>query len=83
VSTILEVTYGNEGALTVIGKLAQLNPEPQVFRSWLENLTISCLRGSQIWIAYKDYCNEDIGLFQSLLVKQDVHMITFAMKESF
>ena len=33
------------------------------------------LRGSQIWVAYKDYCGESIELFMDCVKSRDAQMI--------
>lgn len=49
----------------------------------LKHLDKSGLRGSQISIAYEDYCKGDVLLFRKLLFTRDIDMINHAMKESF
>ena len=60
-SIILERSLNNSGALNVMSKLYKYN------FSYIIMLKEIDIKGSQIWILYKDVCNQNIKLFIELL----------------
>ena len=67
------MSEGNPGAITVLNKVLEAQPE----MGFLTLLSIDDmnLRGSQIWVAYKDHCKEDILLFLELIRERDQAMV--------
>ena len=55
----IKMAEGNPGAASVIGKIMR-NPDGLFALMGLDDMNI---RGSQIWVGYKDHCNEDIDEF--------------------
>ena len=68
---LILMAEGNPGAVTV---LAQLLKEENgiVLVLGLDDMNI---RGTQIWIGYKDYCGNDIKKFAEYILKRDKGMI--------
>lgn len=62
---------GNPGAISVLGRL-MIVPTGLMSILDLDDMNI---RGSQIWVAYKDYCGEDIDLFTQSLVSRDGDLV--------
>ena len=67
---------GNPGALSVIMQLIQ--SENTIALLNLDDMNI---RGTQIWIGYKDYCGEDINKFVGCLNSRDPKMVARINKE--
>ena len=69
--TVILMAEGNPGAVSVLGQLLQ--------KDWglivILHLDDMNIRGSQIWIAYKDYCKEDIDKLKEAVIKRDPLMI--------
>lgn len=55
----IKMAEGNPGAASVIGKIMRC-PDGLFTLMDLDDMNI---RGSQIWVGYKDHCNEDIDEF--------------------
>lgn len=66
---------GNVGALTVLMRLIREN-QMSGFLAVL-NLDDMNIRGEQVWVGYKDFCKEDLGLFRSVVQKRDPEMVKF------
>jgi hypothetical protein len=64
---------GNPGGLTVLAQLLQAEPE----KFPLVLLTLECLniRGSQIWVGYKDYAGQDLGRFVEAVLALEPDLI--------
>ncbi len=56
-----QMIENNFGAMTVIKKMKE--SEGDKFVSTILQLDDMNIRGSQLWVGYKDYCGEDIELF--------------------
>lgn len=70
--TLIQMSEGNPGAVSVLVQL--IKDDPMGFIDVL-NLDDMGMRGSQIWIAYKDHCKEDIGAFRKALRDRDPAMV--------
>lgn len=68
---IVQMSEGNPGAINV---LIQLMKDPMEFIDIL-NLDDMNMRGSQIWIAYKDHCKEDIEALRKAIRDRDPEMV--------
>ena len=68
----LKMAEGNPGAVTVITQILQ-DKEMGLFR--LLDLDDMNIRGSQIWVGYKDYCDEDLPSFVDAIKKRDSEMV--------
>lgn len=69
---IVSMSEGNPGAVTVI---AQLLKDKDMGLIFLLNLDDMNIRGTQIWVGYKDYCKEDIDKFREAVKKRDPEMV--------
>ena len=69
---VTKLGEGNPGAMNVI--MSMINKNPAAFLQLL-SLDDMNIRGSQIWVAYKDYCGESIDLFLDAVKKRDETMI--------
>lgn len=58
-----ELAGGNPGALSVVGRLDFAG---------LTQLKQTDLRGSMIWVGYKDICGEDIELFKDKIFDHSI-----------
>jgi len=71
-SMLLEkMSEGNPGAISVLGRL-MIVPTGLMSILDLDDMNI---RGSQIWVAYKDYCGEDIDILTHSLTSRDGDMV--------
>lgn len=67
----LTMCEGNPGALQVLMKLAE-DPMGLMFILDLDDMG---MRGSQIWIAWKDHCKCDLEVFKKALRDRDPAMV--------
>ena len=77
---VILMSEGNPGGLSVLCKL--LDKSPEVNFTYLLDLDDMNIRGSQIWIGYKDYCKEDLEEFKKAVRGRDskmVEMINYEM----
>lgn len=65
------MSEGNPGALSVLMKLAE---DPMGLMHILD-LDDMGMRGSQIWVAWKYHCKEDLPTFIKALVERDPAMV--------
>ncbi len=78
-SILVKMSEGNPGAASVLGKLMQSDNEfGLVLALHLDDMNI---RGSQIWVAYKDHCGEDLEKLKAAIVERDPSMIATVNKE--
>lgn len=68
---------GNPGALTVLRDLLA-DRETAFTILHLEDMNI---RGSQIWVAYKDHCKCDLGTFVKACFERDPAMVATVNQE--
>ena len=69
---VIKISEGNPGAITVISQMINDNPASMMNVLSLDDMN---MRGSQIWVAYKDYCGESIDLFMESVKKRDTQMV--------
>jgi len=69
---IFEMSEGNPGAVNVLCML--IKDDPMGFMDIL-NLDDMNMRGSQIWVAYKDHCKSDIEKLRTCLRDRDVALV--------
>ena len=72
VGVVVKISEGNPGALSVITKMINGDPASMMNILSLDDMN---LRGSQIWVAYKDYCGESIELFMDCVKKRDAQIV--------
>ncbi len=76
IEDVLEkMSNGNPGALNVLNRIID-KKEEQGFKLILKMDSLG-LRGSSIWICYKDYCKKDIDKFISEIKSPDSGMMNF------
>ena len=66
---IIELCEGNPGAATVLSRLSTIEPVKDHFDSYLNVLIHYGIKGSMVWILYKDICKSDISLFRNKLTE--------------
>jgi hypothetical protein len=64
---------GNPGGLTVMMKL--LENDPIVGLAHILHLNDMNIRGTQIWVGYKDHCKSDLQVFIQAIKDRDEAMI--------
>jgi hypothetical protein len=69
----VELAAGNIGAASV---LAHLSPDD------VGHLKRLGIRGGEIWLAYKDFCKEDLSIFKASLCASDPGMIVYVKEVS-
>lgn len=76
---IIFMSEGNPGALRVLCELVKSDPMTgMVDVLHLDDMNI---RGSQIWVGYKDYCREDIEKFRVALRERNKEMVEIINQE--
>ena len=60
VNIVMKLSEGNMGAANVVTEMLNISPESFMLLLDLDDMNI---RGTQIWLAYKDYCGESVELF--------------------
>jgi len=68
---LLLMAEGNPGATSVLWELTKINNGYSAILT-LDDMNI---RGTQIWIGYKDYCNSDIIEFFKCVSRRDQSMV--------
>lgn len=76
---MIKMSEGNPGAATVLDylhgeSLALLNDPPGLIVMLLD-LDDMNIRGSQIWVGFKDHCNSDIAWFKRAILDRDPDMV--------
>lgn len=69
---LFKMSEGNPGALRVCMELMQSGPQGMLKLLDLDDMN---LRGSAIWVAYKDHCGEDIDKLVECLKSRDSDMV--------
>ena len=67
--TLIELSDGNPGALTVLTDCAAQTPSS--FGVIVDKLEEHDIRGSLIWVGYKDICDEELSAFISSVLRED------------
>jgi hypothetical protein len=75
---VTKMAEGNPGALSVLVEIIKRNDIIDNILS-LDDMNI---RGCQIWVGYKDYCNKDIEKFVSSIKNRDPLMVKTINKNS-
>ena len=70
----VKMAEGNPGALTVIMKMLERDDAEGVFQ--LLSLDDMNIRGTQIWVGFKDYCEMDMDRFLKCVRERDQGMVT-------
>lgn len=69
--TLFIMSEGNPGGLKVLVELLEKTNDPLLILS-LDDMNI---RGWQIWVGYKDYCDQDIHKFIECVKNRDPQMV--------
>lgn len=69
----VKMAEGNPGALTVIMKMLEKDADGVFQLLSLDDMNI---RGTQIWVGFKDYCEMDMDKFVECIKKRDLGMVT-------
>ncbi len=72
-AVLQKMAEGNPGAITVL--MALLGRDDPAALMTLLSLDDMNMRGSQIWVGYKDHCGEDIEKFAQCINDRDSEMI--------
>lgn len=67
------LSEGNPGAINVLFGMLQENGD-NCFISFLD-LDDMNIRGSQIWVGFKDHCEENLDKFIECITKRDIDMV--------
>ncbi|MDJ0952458.1 MAG: hypothetical protein QNJ81_02140 [Acidimicrobiia bacterium] len=78
---IVKMAEGNPGGLTVMMKIMEVDPMDGLFR--LLDLDDMNIRGSQIWVGYKDHCGQDIATFIEKIKDRDPEMVDTINRECY
>lgn len=72
-SIMVKMSEGNPGALSVLVQMREKQGE----MAFMEMLSLDDMniRGSQIWLGYKDHCGEDIDKFLKCVKDRDDEMV--------
>src|SRR5712672_2980276 len=78
ISSLLSLAQGNPGAATVLGKLLQDGPQGYMDILHLDDMG---MKGPQIWVAWKDYCKQDLEAFRKAIRARDPEMVATVNRE--
>lgn len=70
---MLKLAEGNPGAITVLTQIVKQDSTEGFFI--LLGLDDMNIRGSQIWVGYKDYCDCDLTKFIEAVTNRDGNMV--------
>lgn len=77
--TIVLLSEGNPGAVTVLAQIIKEKGQEGLFV--ILDLDDMNIRGSQIWIAYSDYCDQDIDKLIQACESRDEQMVELVNKQ--
>lgn len=78
---IVKMSEGVIGAVSVLTQMIDsLDPESLMRIMALDDMN---MRGSQIWVGYKDHCGEDLEVFKKAIDDRDQGMIDTVNKECY
>lgn len=69
---LVKMAEGNPGAITVMMGMMEKNKDGLAYILHLDDMNI---RGTQIWIGYKDYCGQDMDKFIGCIKNRDKGMV--------
>lgn len=75
---LYKMSEGNPGAISVLSKLIlcySKEIDPSKWINIVMDIDDMNIRGSQIWISYKDHCKEDLEEFIKCCIRRDQKMI--------
>jgi len=74
---ITKMAEGNIGALSVLTRILDVYGMDTILR--LNEMNI---RGAQVWVGFKDHCNQDLDLFAEELRKRSAFLVKVINEES-
>lgn len=80
-SVIVKMSEGNPGALTVLVDMLKTQ-DPTALMNIL-SLDDMNIRGSQIWVGYKDHCGSDMDKFIQAVKDRDADMVETINRECY
>ncbi len=76
---LISLSEGNPGAITVLSQMIK-NNDNLIHLFSLDDMN---MRGSQIWVGYKDYCGENIDAFIDCIRERDPEMVKVVNEECY
>jgi hypothetical protein len=77
---VAEMSEGNPGALSVLVRLLKERPLDGPFV--ILHMDDMNIRGTQIWLAYKDHCGQDINALADAVTRRDPELVATVNRES-
>ena len=74
IDVLMIMSESNPGAISVMSQILEKEPVKGIYI--LLSLDDMNIRGSQIWIGYKDHCKENIETFIKKIDDRDSEMVT-------
>lgn len=78
---VIEMAEGNPGAATVLANLLNDTPDRVVFLNLILALDDMNIRGSQIWVAFKDFAEKDLKKLKASIRARDPAMLAKVNEE--
>ena len=75
IDILMIMSEGNPGAISVMTQMLQKMGTTNGLIGGILNLDDMNIRGSQIWVGYKDHCGQDLQLFIKLIKSRDQDMV--------
>lgn len=72
VDILVLMAEGNPGALNVLAALVKSGEDGIMIPLHLDDMNI---RGTQIWVGFKDYCKQDLNAFIKAVSERDEKML--------
>ena len=72
---IVTMAEGNPGAITVLMEILKSDKDTGVFN--ILHMDDMNIRGTQIWIGYKDFCKQDILMFLKYIKERNRSLIDY------
>lgn len=79
VDVIIKMAEGNPGAVTVLSQL--IKQDDGMGFLLVLSLDDMNIRGTQVWVGYKDYCNSDLSTFMNAIRNRDPEMVATINRE--
>jgi len=67
------MSEGNPGAANVLGQMMQKDPDTGLIK--ILHLDDMNIRGTQIWLGFKDHCGQDMERFMQAILDRDQQMV--------
>lgn len=80
IDLMVAMSEGNPGAINVLANIIKTNPNSGLIT--MLSLDDMNIRGSQIWLGYKDHCGQNIDKFIECVDNRDVEMVNTINKHS-